>query len=412
MKTMTQNLAVKLVDSNVFLNDSITLELDLFLSHLINDHQITEHNLDRLIDGYSNKTIYHKDNKQPCEYSSLIVLEAKCLLSKNWGKQKDWNINNSNIRKDVYKYFSSNLLHFINRLNVNNVPLLPEVNSDINSDSIVLVNKKAVLKTLVSSKTLTDDEVSEFSKTYDLIIHGISRILTPEEFTDKLIQLALLGVTEISIPDNKESKTRLFRDFDKEATGNLMLLTGLIDVKIGGSLIKSEPQVLNYCTIASQTTSASQMADIRKIQAEWIEQQLKENKNLNKTMGHFKGSFNKVMTRAIVVERCRNNKEVLDFFKNNLQDKIALVDDKVLAECINTSISRGYKRLIEKYNTQIEVLNKFYVFDKETLLNEFKALMRSVEVSIIDCRVEDCQDQIINGFELCLTHLKEAQDEY
>lgn len=408
IEELTSNLVSKLVSNDVFIIDEYINEISLFLDHYINDHRITEYNLNRLIDGFRNIKIHHTTIQDQCEYFSLDNIDNQCLLSHNWGKQKDWNILNKDINVTVFKYFSSSTLHFIDGF-YEEITELVETN-DINSKSIVLINNKPKVNCLVSSKFLSIDELTNYSKNYDLIIHGMSRILNPKDFIDNLIKLALKGIIEITIPDNKESETRLQRDFDKEATSNLMLLTGLIDVKIGKTLIKSEQQVLNYCAIASKTTSSAQLADIRKIQYEWIKSELEENKSLSKTMGHFKGSFNKIMTRAILVERTRNNQELLDFFKNNLQDKIALVEDKIIIECIKTSIKRAFKRLSEKLNVKINTLNKFFTFDQNTLLNGFKQLMKSVEIVIINCRINECDTQALTNFELCINHLKEAQN--
>ncbi len=404
------DLSSKLVSNDVYLNTEVLNELTSYIDHIVNMHHISLFNVERLINGFMNIKIAHRDIKDRCDYVSMLQTSQRCLLSNNWGKQKKFNTNNESINITVFKYFSSSILHFINGFNDIITPELPT--NEINSNSVVLFNNKPVLKALVCSKFVTETELKEFSKTYDLVIHGISRILKAEEFTENLIKLALMGVKQISIPDNKESETRLFRDFDKEATGNLMLLTSLIDVKIGGQLIKSEQQVLNYCSIASKTTSSSQLADIRKIQYEWVEGELNANKSLNKTMGHFKGSFNKVLTRAINVERCRNNKEVINFFKNNLQAKIALVDDKVLTDCIKTSINRALLRISEKLDVTPNTLMEFFKFDKEELLNQFKELMQDIEINVITCRVDECDTQAFMELELCLNHLKDAQDQY
>ena len=57
-------------------------------------------------------------------------------------------------------------------------------------------------------------------------------------------------------------------------------------------------------------------------------------------------------------------------------------------------------------------ISQFFVFDNDTLLNGFKELMKDVEVTIVKCRIDDCNDQILSSFELCLKHLVEAQNNY
>jgi len=398
------SLITKLLDKNIKIKDNVTQYLKEYLIHFTIDHKLSLAKLGQLINGFIPTTISHNAKKQ-CQHTSLSNIKNQCKLSYNWGITSKWAKDGNSIRNDVFTIFSSSIINFIAGLNDNNKPLLLTTTQNTNK-SVSLFVKKRKVRALISSKRLSRKELKEAEKNYDLVIHGISRILNPSDFMSALMILVRNGVSEIRIPDNKQSETRLSRDFDKEALGNFMLLARLINVKIGGELIKKEDKVLGYCAKASKMTGDSQKADIRKIQAEWVSSHLKKRGDEKATMGLFKGAFNKILTRSIAVDSCRNNSEVIEYFKDTLQSDLALVSDEVLAECIKTSIHRAYVRMISKHNgSTIELFKEYFKFDEKQLLIDFKEMSIGVKNEVIQC--PKCEDgKLLENQSIC----SECQD--
>lgn len=259
---------------------------------------------------------------------------------------------------------------------------------DKENKSLIIINDKLDVTALISSKPLTTKELDEYKQQYDIIIHGLSRIDKPQEFTEVLLMLVFNGIKQISIPSNKQELTRLFRDFNQVALSNLMLLTQLIDLKVGDRSIKSETDVLEYCASASGLTKEARNNGFRKLEASWIEKKYEENKlTENEIKGHFKGSFKELLKRSIKTEHCKNNTEILKFFRNHLKSKMATIDKIEMQELIETSIDQSFNDISNKLLIDKSVLTEFLAYDIQELIIEFEQLSRSVEINRI-CKYE------------------------
>lgn len=117
IREITRKLVSVLLYYSIHITDEILDELDLFISHFIDDHKITVNNVNRLIAGFINIRLPKANINQRCKYYTHIDSDNRCVLSKNWGLQKDWNTKNTTINKTVYRYFSSSVLTYVDRLN-------------------------------------------------------------------------------------------------------------------------------------------------------------------------------------------------------------------------------------------------------------------------------------------------------
>ncbi len=174
IKDLTNNLSNSLLSNMIYLNDEILNELDLFVGHFRDDHRISEYNLNRLIEGFEAITINHKVNDQQCKYYQRSKSDNRCLLSANWGKQKDWNVKDTSIRKDVYRYFSSSVMHFINDSNVG-LPIIPNPNDVIN-EYVALYIEELEINATALSRISTEHQLKSMQKEKDDFIGLIKSI--------------------------------------------------------------------------------------------------------------------------------------------------------------------------------------------------------------------------------------------
>jgi len=117
IRKFTEKLVSVLISINVFVTDEILDELDIFVSHYIEDHHITIDNLLRLIEGFIDIRLKDANINQRCKFHSNLDSSNRCVLSKTWGSQKDWNTKGTTANKTVYRYFSSSVLKYVDRLN-------------------------------------------------------------------------------------------------------------------------------------------------------------------------------------------------------------------------------------------------------------------------------------------------------
>lgn len=174
IKELTQNLSNVLLSNNIYLNDEILSELDLFVGHFRDEHRISEYNINRLIDGFIAIPITLNENTQQCKYYQRSKSDNRCLLSANWGKNNLWNKDNASIRKDVYQYFSSSVMHFVNNSNIG-LPLLPNPN-DVITEYVALYIEDLEINATALSRISTEHQLKAMQKEKDDFIGLIKSI--------------------------------------------------------------------------------------------------------------------------------------------------------------------------------------------------------------------------------------------
>ncbi len=200
IRELTNKLATMLVSNNVFINDEVLSEVDYMLNHYIELHGITEYNLNRLIDGFIPIMLQHNTKEiDNCKYHYEQNTSVRCVLSYNWGKQKKFNTNNSNINSTVFKYFSSSILHYINGLTENRVVLPALLQKKVNNEKLMIVNGRAKLTRISTKhqmnelmKLETDEEqfdylIASMNKEPKRIIEYLETMFTHEEIEEIFI---------------------------------------------------------------------------------------------------------------------------------------------------------------------------------------------------------------------------------
>lgn len=259
--------------------------------------------------------------------------------------------------------------------------VVSNVSLDMVANHIVLYQAKAIMKVMVSSAKLTKEEVEELRETYDLVIHGISRIINPKLFTQALMVLIKnYNIQELVIPDDQKAITRLARDYNMEAERNLRKITLMCLVRIGEKKLRSESELKEYMAKASMMTKENRNNGFAKLSNAKLEKWRKEGKTDKQIVGWMKGAINELTWRTIVVEGRTSIAE----FKNLFMDKLPKDMVKLSEEVINGAVSRGMSTAIKQFaktlNCSVKEA-KEYVHITEEQITEFLMNVSTVGVS-------------------------------
>jgi len=229
IEPLTIELVSKLVDSDIYLNDEIVNEVELFLNHLITDHKIYDYNVKRLIEGFQPYIIEHKINdKEQCNYHSDLNTSIRCILSYNYGTFKKWNIvKDKKIQVNTLKIVSSAILRFINGL-TDNSTLISLIAHKLKSKALKIVNGRHkltristqhqmnVLENLNSSEEKFDYLIASMNKQPKKIIDYLESVFTHEQITEIVIT-AIKGKSKVAtilfrVPLVAQTIIRLFME--------------------------------------------------------------------------------------------------------------------------------------------------------------------------------------------------------
>lgn len=253
---------------------------------------------------------------------------------------------------------------------------------DKENKNLVIFNSVENSKVIISSSVCTETELEEYERmSFDVVIHGISRITSPVEFTTLLLLMAQEGISQITIPDNKDSETRLFRDFDFQALANLMLLVSLIDVRVGNSPLRSETDVLNYCARASEHTNSARNNGFEKLTARWYKLKTEEKKlSEAQILGYYKGALKELLKRAVTVQHLRTSEEVAKWFSDNKTAVLRKVPEDTIKEVIKEAFDEVYSIMEAKLGISRDVIIPFYDLDIDRMTKYISDLSHDIEI--------------------------------
>lgn len=228
LNSLTLDLASRLASNGIYLDDSIITDIDLLLKHYIELHDIGFDNLSRLIDGFRPIIITHKTSEiDNCKYHSDHNSEIRCVLSYNWGKQKDWNTKGNTINATVFKYFSSSIITFINGL-TDNSTLMTAITDIKKSNKLNIVNGRVKLTRISTKHQMkelmkldTNEEqfdylIASMNKEPTRIIEYLETVFTHDEITE-IVVTAIKGKSKVStilfrVPLVAQTIIRLFME--------------------------------------------------------------------------------------------------------------------------------------------------------------------------------------------------------